>query len=111
MNDLFKYKCAKNHINNYIVIDCRYSELNWLKENITKELSNYFDLSKVDWKLAWEESQSSLCVKAKELHELKYSVNEIAEKLKVNSNTVSKWLKNMGVKINMKEVWKCIIKR
>lgn len=98
MNDLFKYKCARNHIDNYIVIDCKYSELNWLKENIIKELSNYFDLSNIDWKLAWEESQSSLCVKAKELHELKYSVNEIAEKLKVNSYTVSKWLKNMGVK-------------
>lgn len=98
MNDLFKYKCAKNHIDNYITIDCRYSELNWLKENIIKELSGYFNLSNVDWKLAWEESQSSLCFKAKELHELKYSVNEIAEKLKVNSCTVSKWLKNMGVK-------------
>lgn len=98
MNDLFKYKCAKDHIDNYIVIDCRYSELNWLKENIIKELNNYFNLSNVDWWLAWEESQSSLCFKAKELHELKYSVNEIAEKLKVNSCTVSKWLKNMGVK-------------
>ena len=60
MNDLFKYKCAKGHVDNYIVIDCRYSTLEWMKENTIKELSCYFDLSNINRELAWEKSQGSL---------------------------------------------------
>ena len=94
MNDLFKYKCAKNHINNYIIIDCRYSTLKWLKENIIKELSNYFDLSNIDWELAWEESQNSLCVKSWELWNSGiHSTVEIGKILNINRNTVTRYLK------------------
>lgn len=94
MNDLFKYKCAKNHIDNYIIIDCRYSELNWMKENIIKELSDYFDLTKVDWELAWEESQNSLCVKAWELWNSGiHDVVKIGDMLKINRSLVVKFLK------------------
>ena len=78
MNDLFKYKCAKNHIDNYIVIDCRYSTLEWMKENIIKELSSYFDLSNIDWELAWKESQNSLCVEAWKLYD-KYEIKDVAK--------------------------------
>lgn len=92
MNDLFKYKCAKNHINNYIVIDCRYSKLNWLKENIIKELSDYFDLSNVDWKLAWEESQNSLCMECWSLWNNGFDVNEISNMIKLSKVTVRNYL-------------------
>ena len=96
-NDLFKYKCAKSYVDNYIVIDCRYSELEWIKENIMKELNNYFDLNRVDWKLAWEESQNSLCIKALELWENGFSQKEISEKINVHKDTVRNWLRKMGV--------------
>ena len=94
MNDLFKYKCAKNHVDNYIVIDCRYSTLEWMKENIIKELSSYLNLSNVNWELAWEESQNSLCVKAWELWNSGiHSTTRIGEILNLNRNTVRDYLK------------------
>ena len=93
MNDLFKYKCAKNHVDNYIVIDCRYSELEWMKENIIKELNEYFDLSNIDWKLAWEESQNSLCIKAWELWNNGFSISKISNILKLSDSTIRKYLK------------------
>ena len=94
-NDLFKYKCAKNHVDNYIVIDCRYSTLEWMKKNIIKELGEYFDLSNINWKLAWEESQNSLCVKAWKLHKEGLSNKEISKKLKISNGTICRWIKNM----------------
>ena len=92
-NDLFKYKCAKSHVNNYIVIDCRYSELKWLKENIIKELSDYFDLSSIDWELAWEESQNSLCVKVWELYEEGYNRIYIIDKLSISDSAYYSYIK------------------
>ena len=94
-NDLFKYKCAKNHVDNYIVIDCRYSTLEWMKKNIIKELGEYFDLSNINWKLAWEESQNSLCIEAWELHKEGLSNKEISKKLKISNGTICRWIKNM----------------
>ena len=87
-NDLFKYKCAKNHVDNYIVIDCRYSELKWLKKNIIKELSPYFDLSNINWELAWEESQNSKVIEALKLKEEGYTIEEISKKINVTTRTI-----------------------
>lgn len=92
-NDLFKYKCAKNHVDNYIVIDCRYSTLEWMKENIIKELSSYLNLNNVNWELAWEESQNSLCVEAWELYNDGYSIKEISNIFKLDRHTVSRYIK------------------
>ena len=93
MNDLFKYKCAKGHVNNYIVIDCRHSTLEWLKENIIKELNKYIDLSNIDWELAWEESQNSNVIKCWELWNKGYRVMEIVKELDLDKTTVRKYLK------------------
>lgn len=95
INDEFKEKISNyNKINKYIIVDCRKSKLNWLKENIMKELSDIFDLSNIDWSLAWEESQNSLCVKSWELWNggLR-STNDIGDKLNLNNGTVRKYLK------------------
>lgn len=65
-NDMLKYNLAtQNGIKseNYIVIDARYSEFKWLRENFIKQLENIFDLSNVDWSKVWEDCQSSLVVK------------------------------------------------
>ena len=52
-NDKLKYELAiQNGINpeNYIVIDCRYSELDFIKQNILdSRLNEIFDLSYMDW--------------------------------------------------------------
>lgn len=94
MNDLFKRKCAEGHVDNYIVIDCRYSTLEWLKENTIKELSSYFDLSNINWELAYEESQSSLIRKAWELWDNGiHSTKEIGDILGKHRKTIKEWLK------------------
>lgn len=50
-NDKYKKELAKqNNIDEYIVLDCRKSELIWIKENILKSnLNNIFNLNKIDW--------------------------------------------------------------
>ena len=93
MNDLFKYKCAKSHIDKYIVIDCRYSKLEWLKENITKELGNYFNLSNINWEKAWEKSQKSKCIETWELYDNKYSIKDIAIELNLCETCVRNYIK------------------
>ena len=50
-NDKYKKELAlENGIDNYIVIDCRYSDFDFIKNNIlNSELNNILDLSKIDW--------------------------------------------------------------
>lgn len=50
-NDRCKERLAKeNGIENYIVIDCRRSDLEWIKNSIlNSKLNEFFDLSKIDW--------------------------------------------------------------
>ena len=40
----------ENNIIDYIIIDCRISDIDWIKENILKsKLNKIFDLSKINW--------------------------------------------------------------
>ena len=52
-NDRIKYELAlQNGIkeDNYVVIDCRNSDMEWIKNNIlNSKLSELYDLSKIDW--------------------------------------------------------------
>lgn len=50
-NDEYKKTLAlENKINDYIVIDCRKSKLEWIKENIlNSELSDILNLDDIDW--------------------------------------------------------------
>ena len=50
-NDRLKEQLALNNGIEYIIIDCRYSELNWIKDNILKsKLSEIFDLiNNINW--------------------------------------------------------------
>ena len=50
-NDQYKKELAlSNGINYYIELDCRKSDLEWIKNNIiNSELNNAFDLTKIDW--------------------------------------------------------------
>ena len=58
-------------------------------------MSSYFNLSNVNWELAWEESQNSLCVKTWELFEQGYSIKQIAEELKLCRVTITNYIKKM----------------
>lgn len=50
-NDKFKKELALNNgIKHYIVIDCRISDVDFIKENILKsKLNKFFDLSSINW--------------------------------------------------------------
>lgn len=50
-NDRIKKELAKeNGIEHYVVIDCRYSELEWIKNSIlNSKLVDMLNLSKIDW--------------------------------------------------------------
>ena len=81
-----------NNIDKYIVIDCRYSEFKWLKENVFKELNNIFDLSDINWNKLWFNCQSSLVVQSWDLWNKGKSTKEIALILNIGKTTVNRYL-------------------
>lgn len=93
-NDKYKKELAfDNNIEKYIEIDCRESELEWLKENIIKSLSQHFYLINIDWNKAWLDSQSSKVVETWELYNSGItSTIEIGKILKLNTTTIRDYL-------------------
>ena len=63
-NDKNKYELAINNgikPSNYIVIDCRYSDLDFIKNNIINSRFNkIFDLSNIDWLKIGQDSEKSI---------------------------------------------------
>lgn len=61
-NDKYKIELAiKNGIANYIVIDCRYSEIDFIKNNILQsKLNELFDLNNINWTEINRKSNKSL---------------------------------------------------
>lgn len=87
---------------NYITIDCRKSELNWIKNNIlNSKLNNIFDLSIVDWnKCESYALRSSLIKEVCDYwnNETKI-VSEIAKKFKLTETCIYNYLRK-GRKLN-----------
>ena len=63
-NDLLKYDLVVlngfEYNKNFFWIDCRKSTLNWMKENIIKELGNIFNLSNINWQQCLDYACSNL---------------------------------------------------
>jgi len=103
-NDKLKKELAlSNNIKeeNYIIIDCRYSVLEWIKNNILKSnLNNIFDLDKIDWKVCEEFTFSNLlkiiCEIKRDFPDL--STSEIGKMMNMGRTTVLNYLKR-GSKI------------
>jgi len=105
-NDRVKKELAlKNGIKeeNYIVIDCRKSELDWIKEHIILEqniLNKLFNLGKIDWIKCGEFALSNRVKEAcKYWNSKKYSTTQIGKIMKLHKTTISKYLKQ-GFKLN-----------
>ena len=99
-NDKLKYDNAiSNGINEYIVIDCRKSELEWVKNSIlNSRLSKLYNLDNVDWRECEKSALSSLVVKACEIYNNESkNVDYIAEKLKLSNVTIRSYLKRGAV--------------
>lgn len=104
-NDILKQQLAlKNEIVNYIIVDTRKSEFDWLKDNFIKSLSKYFNLANINWMDIYEKCQKSILLKACELHNNKHSTKEIANILKLSHQTIVNYLKtgNLINKCNFK---------
>lgn len=106
-NDRCKERLAKeNGIGNYIVIDCRHSDLEWIKNNVlNSKLNELFDLSKVDWTVCEEFALKNNKIKEvceywnnKEEWETTYTISESNEWGINSSSTICNYLKK-GTKL------------
>lgn len=100
-NDKFKEELAlKNRIKHYIVIDARYSEIEFIKNNIiNSELAKLFNLTNIDWLKCHEYACNSLVKKACELWNNGIcSTIKIEAIMKVRYTTICHYLK-MGAKL------------
>jgi hypothetical protein len=105
-NDEIKKELAlKNDIKpeNYIVIDCRKSVLEWIRDNVfISRFSDLFDLNKIDWLKA---ENFALQSKIKELCDLWNSgkfenCTDLANEVEMNRNMVREYLK-IGNKLKL----------
>ena len=94
-NDKIKEKLAKeNGIENYIIIDCRKSELEFIKNNIlNSELNNLFDLSKIDWLKCEKSAYSNLVKMACDLWDNIKTTSDISKEMHLEKTTIRKYLK------------------
>ncbi|WP_252251327.1 hypothetical protein [Clostridium sp. VAP52] len=98
-NDKLKKELAiKNGIKekNYIVIDCRKSELDWVKENVlNSKLNEIFDLSNIDWIKCEEFALSNIIKMICNLKNNNKNITtaKIVEISGYSQPTVDKWLK------------------
>lgn len=97
-NDRYKEQVAKENgftDDTYIIIDCRKTEKEWIRDSIlNSNLSNMYDLSKVDWDKCEKDCLYSLVLEICDLWNKGYSSTEIKKELHIskNSSTVSKYL-------------------
>ena len=101
-NDGFKKELAlKNGIEHYIIIDCRQSTLNWVKNNILdSELNELFDLSNINWtqceEYALKNKVREVCSYYKEHQGI--STIDLAKEFSISRPTIIKYLKQ-GTKL------------
>lgn len=95
-NDKYKRQLAFENgfnDNSYIIIDCRESKIEWIKDHIlSSKLSQYYDLSIIDWTKCELDSMTSIAITANNLWNEGKSVKEIVKILKVSNSTVTKYL-------------------
>lgn len=96
-NDKLKERLAKeNGIEYYVVLDCRNSEINWIKSSIiSSELANMFNLSNIVWEKCEKYALSNLI---KEVCECKknnpeYSAMDISRIYNLSDKTIRDYLK------------------
>lgn len=93
-NDELKQRLAsQNGIQKYIVLDCRKSDMDWIKNSILhSKLSEIYDLSKVDWAECLDYSKSERVQEIADLWNDKLSLGEICERTHLSRTNVRKHL-------------------
>lgn len=95
INDYNKKTYAlSNGILHYIVIDCKFSDYEYLKNNVLKSLMDYFDFKDVNFTSAWEMSQKSLLKQVWDYkNENNSTIKEICENFGLSDVTVKRYIK------------------
>jgi hypothetical protein len=103
-NDELKKRLAtENGIKkeDYIVVDCRKSEMEFIKSNILKsKLNDLFDLSQIDWIKCHKFACGSLIKETCDLWNKGYCVGEIEEIKDMNRSTIRRYLRK-GAEMNL----------
>lgn len=94
-NDVYKELLAiYNQIEHYIVLDCSFSNLKYIKNSIERSsLSEFIDLRTIDWEKCHNYSTDSLIMEIRHLWDKKYSRNKICDFLNISKITLIKYLK------------------
>jgi hypothetical protein len=96
LNDMIKQNLAhENNIEHYIVLDCRYSTLSWIKTSILN--SDLFKIlnckeSDIDWCEALKYATNSLVFYASELFNQGMSIKDIANNIGYSTDAIRRWL-------------------
>lgn len=97
-NDLLKEKLAKeNKIDLYIVLDCRDSSLQWIKNSVlNSELSKFFNFDNIDWSECAKSATSSLVFEVSKYWKSKKeneTTSTLASLFDVRKTTIIQYLK------------------
>lgn len=94
-NDKNKQEMAlKNGIQKYIIIDCRKSNIDWIKNNVLNSMmSDIFDLSSINWTQCHSFACSNFVNIASDLWNDGIGVYSIAKEMHISATTVVKYLK------------------
>lgn len=101
-NDKIKQDLAtQNNVKHYIVLDCRKSEIDWIKDSVLKsEINDLFDLSLIDFCKCGEFACSNLVKIVADLWNNGLSIKEIIEETEFSSSRVQHYLRRAS-KCNM----------
>lgn len=105
INDTYKKRLAHaNNINKYIIINCRISNVDWIKNSILDgELAKILDLSNVDWSECDNFAKSSFIDKVAQLWEGgTNNVSLLARETGLSKTTIRNYLK-IATKMNLCE--------
>lgn len=103
-NDQYKESLARNNgINNYIIIDCRYSNKDWIRQSVVNSgLLNIIGSteSEINWHNCDEFATSNLVKVASELWNSGMCTIQIRDKMKLSKSSINNYL-NKGAKLLM----------
>lgn len=94
-NDLYKEKLAKdNGIEHYITIDCRYSDAEYIYNNIiSSKLSMFFDMSQLDYNYLGILSEKNIFLQVVNLYkETDCNFEKIMKDLNISYNSINRYL-------------------
>lgn len=95
-NDTLKESLARNNgITNYIVLDCRYSTYEWIKNSImTSNLPRLlnFNYADIDWNYVYEYANKNFIKELANLYQEGMPAKDLAKKLNMPHGTACKYL-------------------